>query len=110
MPAEVMLKLAAMQRDSRRKLLALKVDGGAAENTLMMQFQADILKTRIVRPAMIESTALGAGMMAGLAAGVWNKLDDIRPHLHWSRTFEPGMADTERKRILSVWQQVVKKT
>ena len=68
----------AMQKDSEIELKELRVDGGAAANNLLMQFQADILESAVIRPKIIETTALGAAYLAGLAVGYWPSIDDIK--------------------------------
>src|SRR6185503_9935680 len=70
--------LSAMERDSGIKIEQLRVDGGASANNLLMQFQADILQSPVVRPRVIETTALGAAFFAGLAVGFWSSLDEIQ--------------------------------
>ncbi|MCA9675963.1 MAG: glycerol kinase GlpK [Kofleriaceae bacterium] len=82
--------LRAMERDSGRSLRALKVDGGAAANDLLMQYQADVLGVAISRPEVVETTALGAAYLAGLAAGVWTDKDAIRKSWREERRFEPA--------------------
>lgn len=85
----------AMQRDAGIELKELRVDGGAAANNLLMQFQADILNTPVIRPKIIETTALGAAYLAGLAVGYWNSLEEIREQWLVDKRFEP----TEERRI-----------
>lgn len=79
----------AMQRDAGIELKELRVDGGAAANNLLMQFQADILNTPVIRPKIIETTALGAAYLAGLAVGYWSSLDEIREQWLVDKRFEP---------------------
>ena len=88
--------LRAMEADSGVSLSALKVDGGAAANNLLMQFQADVLGVPIVRPQMLETTALGAGLLAGLATGVWSNKEEARQVWRADRTFAPTMDDEAR--------------
>jgi glycerol kinase len=102
--------LGAMEADSGVKLSALKVDGGAAANNLLMQFQADVLDVPIVRPTMLETTALGAGLLAGLATGVWSTRDEAKAAWKEDRTFTPTMSTTERDAHLGRWQSAVKRT
>ena len=80
--------LKAMESDSGKSLATLKVDGGASANNLLMQFQADVLDTRIDRPQILETTALGAAFLAGLGAGLWRSKDEIRAVWKADRTFE----------------------
>jgi glycerol kinase len=82
--------LRAMQRDSGKKLGTLKVDGGAAANDLLMQFQSDVLGVEIARPELVESTALGAAFLAGLATGVWKNQDQLRATWREQRRFKPS--------------------
>ena len=79
----------AMQRDSGITLRELKVDGGAARNNLLMQFQSDLLDTRVIRPGVTETTALGAAYLAGLAVGYWGSIDEIRQQWQAEHVFEP---------------------
>ena len=97
----------AMQRDAGVSLVELKVDGGAARNDLLMQFQADILNKDVLRPAIRETTALGAAYLAGLATGVWKDRDEIRSLWHCNMTFTPAMPEAERARLLSGWHKAV---
>ena len=80
----------AMQKDSEIELKELRVDGGAAANNLLMQFQADILESAVIRPKIIETTALGAAYLAGLAVGYWPSIDDIKKQWQADRRFEPA--------------------
>jgi glycerol kinase len=101
--------LKAMQDDAGRKLGALKVDGGAAANDLLMQFQADVLGVEIVRPALLETTALGAALLAGLGAGLWKGLDEARRAWREERRFKPQMAAAEVEAHLKRWATAVVK-
>ncbi len=101
--------LDAMVADSGVSLAALKVDGGAAANNLLMQFQADILGVPIVRPRMLETTALGAGLLAGLAVGVWGSTDDAKAAWKVDRTFTPRMSEADRAAHLERWNAAVEK-
>lgn len=102
--------VAAMQRDIGEELTTLKADGGMVVNDLLMQFQADILGIPVIRPAVAETTALGAAFVAGLATGVWSSLDDLA-HL-WSESgrWVPAMNETERDRLTRRWSQAVERT
>jgi len=97
----------AMEADSGHKLKELRVDGGAAANNFLMQFQADILGSPIVRPADIETTALGAAYLAGLAAGVYKSLDDVAKFWKAERVFEPQMPRHRREELLAGWKHAV---
>ena len=101
--------LAAMQSDLRRPLLAVKVDGGAASNDLLMQFQADLLGVALVRPAMVETTALGAALLAGLAVGVWPDLEAVRRSWQEERRFHRTMPAAEVEQRLAGWRAAVQK-
>ncbi len=97
-----------MQKESKIKLKELKVDGGAARNDFLLQFQADILNKEVKRPKYIETTALGAAYLAGLAIGYWNKEEEIKQEM--DKTFEPGMKKEERKVLLENWKEAVKRS
>ena len=101
--------LNAMQEDSRIELAELKVDGGASANNFLMQFQADILGTRVERPEVIESTALGAAYLAGITVGLWKK-DDIIENRRIERVFEPTFDEVKRKKLYKGWKKAVKRT
>jgi glycerol kinase len=79
-------------------------------NDALMQFQADILGVSVVRPAVAETTALGAAYAAGLATGVWGSLDDLRANWHEDRRWEPQMSGDERARRLTVWKRAVERS
>ena len=100
---------AAMTKDARRRIPTFKVDGGAAANGLLMQFQADLLGTKVVRPKMLETTALGAAFLAGLAVGFWKSREEIRKAWKADRVFEPKMDRKERKAHLSRWMRAVER-
>ena len=97
----------AMEQDSGIPITALKVDGGACANDFLMQFQSDILDCDVHRPQCIETTALGAAYLAGLAVGFWNSLDDIRSNWAIDHVFTPEMAEDIRKNRLKGWQKAV---
>ena len=99
--------LKAMEADSGRSLGTLKVDGGASANDLLMQMQADVLATTIVRPEVIETTALGAASLAGLGAGVWKSRDDIARVWREERRFEPSRDRARVEAALARWNQAV---
>src|SRR5690606_32046164 len=101
--------LNAMQEDSGLKLKSLKVDGGASANNILMQFQADILGTEVDRPAVIESTAMGAAYLAAIQIGLWKK-EDIEKNRRIEKCFKPEMDDKTRNRLYSGWQKAVKRT
>jgi glycerol kinase len=99
--------LDAMQRDAGLRLTALKVDGGASRNDLLMQFQADILGTTVQRPIVSETTALGAAYLAGLAVGYWNDQQDVTRNWALEREFRSNMQPAERERLHGSWQKAV---
>ena len=99
----------AMQSDSGERLQELRVDGGAAQNDFLMQFQADILGCRIVRPVDTETTALGAAYLAGLASGVWKSTDEVEQFWRAEKTFEPQMGDDQREELFAGWKNAVRK-
>jgi len=83
------------------------VDGGASQNDLLMQFQADLLDVPVERPRMIETTALGAAFLAGLATGFWKDREEIRKTWKVGKRFEPRMKATEREAHLAKWRRAV---
>lgn len=101
--------LNAMEQDSGVGLKRLKVDGGACANNLLMQFQSDVLGCEIVRPEMIETTALGAAFLAGLGIGIWSDLGDIEKTWKEDRSFSPRMDAETRERHIRRWNEAVSK-
>lgn len=99
--------LDAMQADSGIDITELRVDGGAARNGFLMQFQADILGVPVVRPLMTETTALGAAYLAGLAVGYWKDASEIDTQWQVERWFEPRMAQDEKQTLRSAWKRAV---
>ncbi len=100
--------LKAMEADAGLKIQELRVDGGATANNLLMQFQADILETQVVRPKVTETTALGAAYLAGLATGFWDSIDTIRKQWQEDATFKPSMPAEQRTSLTKNWQRAVK--
>lgn len=100
--------LVAMQADSGINLAALKVDGGASANNFLMQFQADMINAPVNRPACVETTAMGAAYLAGLAVGYWTSKEDVIKNQKLDRVFKPVMCDCEREKALKGWQKAVK--
>lgn len=100
--------LKAMQDDSKIKLSALKVDGGASMNDFLMQYQSDVIGVPVHRPACIETTAMGAAYLAGLAVGFWSSTDDVRNNWKISRIFESQMSEKDRAEKLKGWNKAVK--
>ena len=101
--------LEAMSRDSSTRLNVLHVDGGASANDFLMQFQSDILGTRVQRPAVIEATALGAAMLAGRAVGLWSD-ERLRQLCETGREFAPNMDEATRRELLRKWHRAVEKS
>ncbi|MGY0157629.1 glycerol kinase GlpK [Edwardsiella tarda] len=99
--------LDAMQADANTRLQSLRVDGGAVANNFLMQFQSDILGTRVERPEVLEVTALGAAYLAGLAVGYWNDLDELSSKACIEREFRPGIETVERNYRYSGWKKAV---
>lgn len=102
--------LDAMRQDCGLGLRVLRVDGGMAGNDLLMQFQADLLAVPVVRPAVTETTALGAAYAAGLATGFWKGTDDLRRNWRADRQWEPRMNDPERSRLHERWKQAIQRS
>jgi glycerol kinase len=101
--------LEAMSQDAGRDLEILRVDGGASANNLLMQFQSDVLGTRVERPEIIETTALGAAYLAGLAVGFWKKAD-LQKKWRLQASFAPQIEQAERDQLYAGWQKAVKRT
>lgn len=99
----------AMQRDSGIELCELKVDGGAARNNLLMQFQSDLLDTRVIRPQVTETTALGAAYLAGLAVGYWDSIDDIKQQWQAEHVFEPTEERDSIDKAVEGWHDAVRR-
>jgi len=97
----------AMRGEAHRPIPVFKVDGGASQNDLLMQFQADLLDIPVERPRMIETTALGAAFLAGLATGVWKDREEIRRNWKVGKRFEPRMKPAEREAHLARWRRAV---
>jgi len=102
--------LEAMIADSKVDLKALRVDGGAVVNNLLMQFQADILGVPVQRPMVAETTALGAAYLAGLAVGFWSSQQELAEHWAIDRTFEPKMSKDQREKLYSDWKRAVERS
>jgi len=100
--------LRAMEQDSGLSLKSLKVDGGASANDFLMQFQSDIVDTPVHRPSCIETTALGAAYLAGLATGYWKDKTEICDNWQLGARFEPNMPEEKRKLLLKGWNKAVR--
>jgi glycerol kinase len=98
-----------MQKETGRKLSSLRVDGGACRNDFLMQFQADILNTKIIRPNITEITAKGVAMLAGLGVGFWKTAVELKETLSTEKTFSPHMENTTRSKLYKGWLEAIKK-
>jgi glycerol kinase len=99
--------LEAMQKDAGQTLAELRVDGGATANDLLMQFQADVLGVPVVRPRILETTALGAAYLAGLTVDLWKSREEVARHWKPERRFEPRMEAAERASRMARWREAV---
>lgn len=97
----------SMEADSGMKIKMMRVDGGACSNNLLMQFQADMLRYPVDRPRIIDTAALGAAYLAGLAVGVWHSRDEVRSAWHRDRRFEAEMPEEQAKKLYKGWQKAV---
>jgi glycerol kinase len=102
--------LDAMQRDAGLRLAQLKVDGGAAANDALLQFQADLLGVAVRRPVVAETTALGAAYLAGLAVGYWQDTADVARNWALDREFTPAMAAGRREALYGGWRKAVERS
>ncbi|MDA8228226.1 MAG: glycerol kinase GlpK [Desulfitobacterium hafniense] len=102
--------LAAMEADSAINLQTLKVDGGAVANNVLMQFQSDILGVPVERPQIIETTALGAAYLAGLAVGFWRDEEEVSTNWHLDQRFEPQMPEQQRNKLYRGWLKAVQRS
>ena len=99
-----------MEADSSIPLSALKVDGGAAANNYLMQSQSDICGAPVLRPKCVETTAMGAAYLAGLAVGYWADMEEIRQNWAIERTFTPEITDDDRAKRVKGWKKAVRCT
>ena len=99
--------LKAMEADAAIHIKELRVDGGATVNNQLMQFQSDILNTKVVRPKITETTALGAAYLAGLAVGYWKSIEEIQEQWQADKSFSPSMVDEKRNELVKGWQRAV---
>ncbi|MGI9159111.1 MAG: FGGY-family carbohydrate kinase, partial [Saprospiraceae bacterium] len=102
--------LDAMEKDAGNQLRSLRVDGGMVLNELLMQFQSDILDAPVIRPKMIETTALGAAYAAGLAVGYWSNLEDLKQNWGVDKTWQPTMPDEQREHMYHFWKKAVQRS
>jgi len=101
--------LMAMETDYARGFSQIRVDGGASANNLLLQFQADILGADVIRPSIMETTALGAAYLAGLAIGFWDSIDELKKQWSANRVFNPSMDKQTVDTHIRNWQQALKK-
>lgn len=102
--------LKAMEKDMGVKLNELKVDGGASANNFLLQTQADLIDSTVIRPSCLESTAMGAAFLAGLAVGYWESRDELRTVLSIDRIYKPEIGEDERKKKLHGWEKAVRRS
>jgi glycerol kinase len=102
--------LEAMQKDAGQTLTELRVDGGATANDLLMQFQADLLGVPVVRPKILETTALGAAYLAGLTVSLWKSREEIASHWKAEKRFEPHMDRKEAAEKMARWREAVSRS
>ena len=99
-----------MREETNTPLSALRVDGGASANNFLLQFQADILGARLIRPACVETTAWGAATLAGLGAGFYGSISELNDARRIDRVFEASMPEAERETLLAGWHRAVERT
>ena len=99
-----------MENDAGQPIREVRVDGGAARNDLLMQFQADLLGVPVVRPKVTETTALGAAYLAGLAVGYWRDEAELAAQWQAERLFEPVMAEEQRAAMFADWHRAIQRT
>jgi len=99
--------LKAMEADAGIQIKELRVDGGAAANNLLMQFQADVLRAPVIRPQMLETTALGAAYLAGLAVGYWDGIEDIQNQWAMDRQFDSEMTEEKADKYIKGWNKAL---
>jgi glycerol kinase len=99
-----------MEKDSGKKIKELRVDGGATKNSFLMQFQADLLRKRILKPLIMEITSLGAAFMAGLAVDYWANLDELKSLRKIERIYKPCMDEEEAERLYHLWKDAVQRS
>ena len=98
-----------MESDSGKKSTELRVDGGAVANNALMQFQSDIFGSNVTRPKILETTALGAAYLAGLAVGFWKNIDELKKQWAVERKFDPEMEQGASEKLLHYWKKAVEK-
>jgi glycerol kinase len=102
--------LKAMEADAGIPIAELRVDGGATHNNLLMQFQSDIVNTKVIRPTMVETTALGAAYLAGLAVGFWKDVEELRSKWMVDQVFTPNMDEQQKNQKIKGWERAIKAT
>lgn len=102
--------LLAMESDAGIRIRELRVDGGATVNNFLMQFQSDILQSKVIRPSVTETTALGAAYLAGLAIGFWKNQEEIKQQWLADKTFMPGMDLNTRSSLVDGWKKAIRTT
>ena len=105
---QTMEVIKAMQADAHIEVKELRVDGGATANNLLMQFQSDILATKVIRPVITETTALGAAYLAGLAVGYWKDMNEISGQWQIEKTFDPQMQASQKNDLIKGWERAIK--
>lgn len=101
--------LEAMKSDSGKKSHELRVDGGAVANNFLMQFQSDIFNGKVIRPKILETTALGAAYLAGLAVGYWENTDELQKQWSIDRIFEPMIEKSKSEKLIKSWKRAVER-
>ena len=101
---------AAMENDLHCKPKEIRVDGGAISNNFLMQFQADISRCPVIRPKVLETTALGAAYLAGLAVGFWKDIDTLKKQWIQEKAFEPELEESRAEQLLAGWHKAVKRS
>ena len=104
----MLFRSAAMKADSGIELASLKADGGASANNFLMQTQADIINAPVNRPVCVETTAMGAAYLAGLAVGYWKNKDEVVKNWAVDRTFTPSISEEDRSARIKGWNKAVK--
>jgi glycerol kinase len=107
---QVMDLLRAMEKDLNIQMSELKVDGGASRDRFLMQFQADICRTAIIRPVILETTALGAAYLAGITAGFWKDQEDVKTSWEHDMIFETEMLPEPREKLILGWHKAVERS
>ena len=102
--------LKAMEEDDGVKITELRVDGGASANNLLMQFQTDVLAIPVIRPKILETTALGAAYLAGLGVKFWSDIDELRSQWEPDREYEPQQSEAQMSALIRKWKAAVKRS